>query len=282
MKEGYALYYRGKKIDTFALAINQMLEFAGLPTADFIDCVGCRSFGYRFSGNVREWFRPAVTPEKAVLRIAEEFEIPFKCVKAKVVNREKELQSGAVLGPLRQGIAVQGIQEYYYMGEGVYLFVKEAEEGRYQIFDPRGFPGLLVSLEDLGRLIGGEECHMFFCEQAVRHMRVPDRQRIVKAGMELHERIADKENLEAENAVSCLTGGLGEQLSYKYAVQNFLLQTDEIFRLISEENMLDARTKRTYVQMKQKFYDISENGGMKELPVMLREIWRLLKNGTGF
>lgn len=281
MKEGYVLYYKGKTIDTFELAISQMLECWGISAVRFIDCVGCRSFGYHFEGDVSEWFRPMIDLEKAVLRVARKFEIPLICVKTVVTDRQEEMRSGVVLGPLREGIAVQGIRDYYYKGDGVYLFVRKMEGSQYQIFDPRGFPGMLVSEDVLCRMTEeGKDCFMIFLTHGVDKIKEVEPAQILKAGLEFHKSIAEKENREALAAVSCLTGGHGEQISCEYGIQNFILHMDEIFRLVSECRMLPRKTEYSYMHMKQMLYDISRNGKIRELPIMLKEIWGLLENET--
>ena len=96
------MFYFGKYIDTFESAFRQMLSYHGVGSLEHIDCIGKRCFGFLIGGNVRDWFRPAVSIRMAIELISEKTGLDLFVAEEKTDPEAvlEILQKGAVMGPV--------------------------------------------------------------------------------------------------------------------------------------------------------------------------------------
>lgn len=266
------MYYSGKKLDTFAYAMQQLLEFNGETSVKHLDCASLRCFGFAVRGEVKKWFCPFLTVEEAVRNLSQHTGIPFYCKK---ISSVEELGECSVIGPVDQGIAVPRLQNYYYRGEGSYLFAVRAGD-EFEVYDPQGFFGLRMEYGQLERIVDVSGSYSIWKEGYWEKDKNWDDTSILRSGLEFHEKIWEEEKAEMKRAFQGYRKGVGNQISLQYGLQNLLLQIDQVFILALECGALSMKYEEEYMRLKQVVYEIAESEEVRRLPKILEHIWKCL------
>lgn len=274
------MFYIGKTIDTFCPALNQLMEYEGLPKISSPDCVSLRAFGFCADGGAEEWFRPLIDTESAVGKLGEAAEVPFSTIHLRKELCTMELPETFVFGPVKDGIAAPAVSDRYYRGGGRYLFARRREK-KYEVFDPWGFPGLRMTQEELLSLDDHQsDCCIIYLRERSGHRKHISRElsceTILKRGVEYHKAIGDFEERNITGAVGRYTGSQSERIALRYGILNVIQMLDKVFLLVEKCGHQDI--KMEYDKKKQWLFRIAESGNIGELPGILTCIWRSLEN----
>lgn len=267
------MYYVGKYLDTFESAFSQLLACAGRSQTSFIDCLSLRCFGVRTEDAVRTWFRPFISAIGALSALSEALGVE---VCYKVIHSAAEIPDeccGMVIGPLKGGVAVLELCDYYYHGAGRYVFVQKSSEGAFMVFDPHGFAGLSLLNGQMDELLGGSEpiCAWLSSGEVSVTMNTPED--ILLRGLNYHHSIAGEEARLVERACGNYLGGVQNGLSLQYGIQALLQQLDKVFTLAAR---CGWNVEKDYLNAKQLLYVCGMNRTVSGLPEAIRCIWGIL------
>lgn len=272
------MYYTGKMIDLFEMAMIQLLESAGYPVIKHIDCISRRCFGYEVGGVVKNWFSPTVKMSKAIMYIAEETGVKINCTKAETAEDIAKMcdeYRTVLIGPVKGGVAAPLMKDYYYNGASRYLIISGMESGGYSVSDPQGIPELYIAESDIENFI--EDTYTVFIN-GKGEVRQPDARYILRQGLEYHEKIQDRERSELIRAAGMYCGGRGQQISLAYAVMNLALQLDKVFWLTDDAGILNKTMIQEYIMLKQQLYQSGQQEEPERISEIVENVWRLLKN----
>lgn len=273
------MYYAGKMLDLFESAMNQMLENAGIGKVNYLDCISRRSFGFTAGIEEKERFCPYIALEEAASHLSLELGIKLVCRKIMSIGEIPRCEKPMVLGPLKEGVAVKGIREYYYNGKCHYIFVEKIEGERFRAFDPRGIPGLYVPKEKMTGIIAMSKPYIIYLEDFRKNCREPESSHIFKEGIKYHNRIKRNESEEIKNIIQMYKKGRGNSLSLQYGILNACLQIDKNFLLAEECGKISETVERKYYICKQSLYKAVQNEKIETIPEIWNRIWELLEYG---
>lgn len=268
--------YYGKTIDTFEGAVLQLLEYNGVRKLRNLDCISLRAFGfYADDAQIRK-LRPFIDTEKAVKALRQVADIPVEVFPMDEEKMPGKLPEAFVLGPVKEGIAAASIGEYYYQGDGRYLFAHRVKS-RYEVFDPYGFPGLWMTYEEMLPVVEyGKSCCIYFekfgdddKEGSMRHL---DPAVLLRRGLMYHEAISGIEKKNIEAACSEYVDSQSNRIALQYGVLNMIQMFDKVSSLAGE--FMQGRGQAEYVRRKQQLYHMARIGKIQEFPEMLSYIWR--------
>lgn len=274
------MYYAGKRLDTFEMALNQLLEYRCGRMLTYLDCVSLRCFGYAVNGSVKEWFRPWLCLDEAVKNLADETGLSLRCRKAETLEEMLEYaEKGVVIGPVARGMAVADIREYYYGGCAHFLFVAAEGGDAYRLFDPMGLPDLLIMKNNL--LNEGADwstIEFVYLADETNITWEPDEGGIYKNGLRFHGAIREMEKDSLTEAVACYEDSRANRIALQYGVMNFLGQTEKVMAVAEAAGCLGRNQIEALRRVRHSLYEISRRGGVRELPMVLNEFWELLEN----
>lgn len=269
--------YNGKHIDTFELAMRQLFEFEWGWYPANIDSMGLRCFGFSLEGEIGEWFRPMVSVQTAVQHISDLLGVPLECGKIDRIEEISGRAQSVVLGPVETGLAVAELRNYYYKG-GHYLFVHEKGNGQYEVFDPQGMPGLVVTKCDIDGMLRDRGTLAVFTGKDVRRCKEPDGRKLLAHGME-YRRIVERDEAEImEKAVLRYRKERGNGITLRYGIFNLLLQLDKVFFLADSSGFLRDGGLKKYLACKHEMYRMGECESVSGIPDIYKGIWRILEH----
>ncbi len=279
------MLYFGKYIDTFEYAVRQMLSYDGIDSPEHIDCIGKRCFGFLMGEDVRDWFRPAVSVGAAVESISEKTGLGL-CTAEETADPEaglEILQKGAVMGPVRKGIAVPEARHLYYHGDAHYLFVEGKEGGGYQVTDPEGFPSVPADRKLLLEILVLDRPSIIYTDsKKTKTCKGIDYDAVLKEGLAFHDRFQKDTEDIMQRAVSRYKDTAGNRLALQYGLMNCVLQINKIFRLAEICGYMDRETHDLYRERLDALYHINRDRGVQELPKLISEIWELPRRSVKF
>lgn len=266
------MHYHGKTVDTFEPAIFQLMEWERITGMGSPDCISLRAFGFCADGGKDRWFRPFISTAEAVQSLRKVTDVPLKILYLRPEElQSEELPEAFVLGALNKGIAPLGVREYYYSGEGRYLFVRR-KKGRYEVFDPCGFPGLWMKKEEFSALFGDDNVGCIYIEKNGKKAAIQlDSAMLLERGLKYHESIRVLEEQSILAACLGYKDTVGGRIAFRWGVVGMIQMFDKVFALAEK---CGYNSQIEYVSMKQHFYRLAESGKSKELPGMLTCLWR--------
>lgn len=274
------MFYFGKYIDTFESAFRQMLSYHGVGSLEHIDCIGKRCFGFLIGGNVRDWFRPAVSIRMAIELISEKTGLDLFVAEEKTDPEAvlEILQKGAVMGPVRKGIAVTEVRHLYYHGDAHYLFVAEEEGKGFQMTDPEGYPAIPIDRKLLLEILSLDRPSILYINaEKPKIYKEIDYDMILKEGLAFHDSFQKNTEHMIQTAVSQYEDTAGNRLALQYGLMNYVLQINKSFRLAEFCGYMDKEMRNIYQEQLDAVYCINRDRNVQELPKLVREIWELLK-----
>lgn len=276
-----ALYYSGKFLDTFEMALSQLLESLGAPQIPFADCASLRSFGFRAEGAVKTWFQPYVTLPAALDALSKAVGAVFCC---EAIGSPEDLfrnEQSVLLGPVTAGGAVTEARDYYYHGYGTYLFVRPISADKLEVFDPHGFPGLCLPKAFLNTALQQGSPFRIWAKDVPRFSPPADLSSLLECGLRFHRDIRVQEHRSIERACSQYRPSRENELSLQYGMMNLLLQMDKNFRLAASCGRLSPQAEHQYILEKQRLYRLRDRESLSALPGVIENIWSILENGQG-
>lgn len=273
------MFYAGKRLDQFEPAFLQMLAYEGIEPIDYLDCISKRSFGFAADVQEKERFSPFITLKEAISYLSLELNLQLKYKKIKSIDEIPQNAKAMVLGPLKEGIAVKGIQNYYYDGKCCYIFAKQAEHGQFRVFDPQGIPELAVSKETMANIISQSTPYSIFLQNSGNNFKKPTKKHIFQEGMKYHNLIKSRESEGLVHMADRYQKGHGNAITLQYGIINACLQIDKNFLLSEECQMLAKEAEKEYFICKRELYKAVQKEKLQNVPQIWNRIWELLEYG---
>lgn len=270
------MYYSGKYIDTFELAFSQMIDCRNLLHVPYVDCSSLRCFGFSMGDDVREWFRPMNSLPDAIHALVEATGLTLYWKEITCIDELPNEVEMFILGPLKSGITAPELRDYYYWGEGRYLFIRGITDDAFEIFDPNGFAGLHLKRTQFRQIIQSQRMYCIWIVGDVRMGTPLDNQGILTRGFQYHEQICGLEYKEFYYASQKELAGRNSVIGMQYGVRNLLLQLDKVARLSDEVNKWDSKKNLQYLNAKQHLYRMGMQGNISVLPTLMKEMWSVL------
>lgn len=265
------MYYIGKQYDTFSPAIAQMLSYRRFPPCDWIGCASLRCFGFHTNGSADSWFRPFVPLPEALRALSDALRTDLTVRKVASLSELPEFCDEFVAGPLKSGLAVPGIWEYYYRGGEHFLFCIRSGDDM-TVYDPLGTAGMRVTTSTLERTLFPAWC--VWIEQGVRKAEpYATPTEILRRGKRYHREIAGQERRELAQACAAYQPGRGNGLSLRCGLVNLTLHFEQAFRLAER---CGWKQGEEYREAKQRVYACYNGGVVDGLPDAVERLWDLL------
>lgn len=265
------MMFTGKHGDTFEMAFAQLLACANQKKNPWVDCAALRCFGFRADGGMEVWFQPLISLPDAAAALSEALAVKLHCERVKEPFRVPE--NSFMLGPLTDGIAVPELRDSYYHGNGRFLLVKKTQAEQVEVFDPRGFDGLLLPYGELERRLPlqGAFC-LWLC--GVDESRVSaGPEELLYRGLEYHDNVTSEELCELERVRSNYVANSRNEIALRYGILNMVQQLDKVFSLAEA---CGWKTSEQYREEKQALFACGFEGDVSELPETVSRIWRIL------
>lgn len=265
------MYYIGKYFDTFEPAFGQMLSAGHCAPISFIDCLCLRCFGFRTEGTVESWFQPYVSLPDATAAFSAAAGLRMECREIRSLNQIPGGCDEVLLGPVDEGITAPEIRSSYYRA-GTYFFIRRHSAPEWEVYDPRGWPGLTLPQKILDRLI---RPHGTFCVWlAGPGLGMPTAPGdILTRGLAYHRQIAEDERRQLVCACDGYESGRKSDLSLRYAVLNLLQQMDKVFVLAAA---CGKDVEAQYLKEKQAVFSIGSPPDTLVLQEAILNMWRIL------
>ena len=263
------MFYMGKQYDTFGPAVVQMLLHYRLTPALLPDCASLRSFGFHAEGPVEKWFCPFVSLTDSTENLSKSLGIGFVCQQ---ISSFTDLPSDCrcvMLGPLKKGLAVSDIWEYYYEGDGRFL-VCVMIDNKVQVYDPCGVAGMTVRYNRLAQIVF--PCFAIWLDWSIPSS-ILEPSELLFRGIQYHRKIAIREMDELTQACASYVPDRKSGMSLRCGLINMILHLDQVFRLASECGMT---VERGYQEEKQRLYACYQNCTTDGLAEAVEKIWMLL------
>lgn len=273
--------YSGKTFDTFEPAMNQMLNFYGLPMFAHMDCAALRCFGFSADPSLKKWFRPRVSLPIAVAALSEAIGISLSCRALSPAEIGKKLLGYCgVIGPLEKGIAAPDIRQYYFNGDGRFLTVQSLPDETFAVYDPIGIPDIILDLPELMQLL--KEGAFYIAP--VLNVRSTDistgntmsKPEILRRGLKFHEKIRAMEAADLSRVSAAYRPGRHNGVALSYCVINLALQLDKVFLLANSCAVPPGQLKVSYFMQKQELYRSAERENAFGIVDALRQLWEIL------
>lgn len=153
------MWYYGKRMDTFAYAMNMMFVHARIGKIPYLDSIAKRNFAMCCHGQPVCWFRPCITSEGAVQELNRTLFHGCQVVRCmegielEMSDIRQIIRSGCVIGPLVQEPAIRHLKYKMYRGAEHYIMVSEDNRGMIEASDPLGTPVWFLSEEECGTIL---------------------------------------------------------------------------------------------------------------------------------
>lgn len=271
------MYYSGKFFDVFEMAFSQMLEYYNFPQVPHIDCIGLRCFGFCMGNAIEEWFQPMISLPEALSALSVETKLELHSKKITCVDEFPDAD-GFILGPVKNGLTAPEARDYYYHGNGRYLFVRKSGNNEWEIFDPNGFAGLYIQKNRWDQLF----TRATFCiwmNYRVKPVPVKNQSNILIRGLQYHDGIKKREYEDLRHACDTYIPGRKNALCLQYGLRNLILQMDKVFWLTASLDGLEPWQEFEYLAKKQALYTMSRQEEVFALPELVEEMWGILRNG---
>lgn len=270
------MYYSGKKMDLFEMSVQQMLEDIYGFSVENLDCMGGRCFGFRMGETIRDWFIPRVDMKEAVNAINDVSGLRLKCRLCRKSDEHNTLANMSVIGPLEDGFAVPEMKNYYYNGQGCFIYVRVCDDEYIKVFDPQGLPGIKVKKKELLDKLSTVDVYEIYHDTLPLYYKIPDKLQLLTRGLFFHKKIEREERRNIDIAVQKYVSNMKNKIALQYAIKNLIIQMDKVFILASESEIIDMNAEKQYGIYKQQIYEIGQNEAVWKIPEILSRIWRLL------
>lgn len=267
--------FTGKHGDTFEAAFTQLLVCIGRTHIPWIDCAGLRCFGFQADGSMETWFQPYGSLPDTVAALSDALAVKLHSQREQAGKgfRFPNGCDAVLIGPLLDGAAVSELQDSYYHGNGRFLVVKKASEEQVEIFDPRGFDGLLVPYDKLELPVSAQGAFSLWLSACESPRMVLSPEELLRRGLAYHDSIAGEELCSLERACGRYTANARNELTLRYGVLNMLQQLDKVFSLAET---CGWKTALSYREKKQALFTCGLTGNVFNLPEAVIRIWRIL------
>ncbi len=270
------MYYRGKQFDAFENAIHQLTEYHNCEPIAHLNCMSRRNFGYVIKGQIGEWFRSYLQVQQAIANLRLDYEIPLYCKSFE--NIEQIGIEGVVLGPVSKGTAVPELRSHYYQGAEKYLFVTRKRCDAYNVSDPAGMPGLLLTGDELLSLLGSTDICMICLLDNRGTGKQQDLVRIYRKGLSFHRNVEQQEYEGLRQSCGQFSEGIASRIALQCGVMNGLMKLDQIVLLADESKLWSKFMHQKYILYKNQLLRTAQNGDVGKIPGIWIKIWELLEH----
>lgn len=271
------MYYFGKRFDTFDMTMGKLLAGTRSVPIKYIDCISLRCFGFQMGETVREWFGPIQGMEDAVNSLAEALGIRIGCHLYEETSELRIPSGGMVMGPMKEGVSVPEVRNYYYNGRGHFLIVYQEGEGKCRVTDPYGIPDIIMEKETIQVLVGKSIPYIIYVKDVEYVKTSQNIKDFYRNGMNFHYNIRDKERENIERAVGRYQKNKGNHIGLQCAVMNLLMQLDKVFALAKDSDFTNERLSYEYRKYKQTLYQMAQQENVDYMPEIITEMWKLFE-----
>lgn len=278
------MWYYGKRMDTYAHAINMLFLNAGLEKVPYLNCITKRNFALCCSGKVDGWFKTCVSARKASQEInrylfPEKYQI--KCIEGvhfSMDSMQELTVYGCVVGPLSQEPAIGHLKYRIYRGAEHYVYLKISRDGRIMVSDPLGTPVWFPDEREFENMIKNHGVFLTWLkkQESLKNYSVFDWKEVLKAGFDYHKLLKQRKNGTAGYFWSDnYSRSSSEHTGLHLALNHYILQTSEVAELL--EQVMGKTIGRDKISgLFQKIYRIKYTQEVEKLSDLDRQIWELL------
>ncbi|MGF0032205.1 hypothetical protein ACQRBN_04475 [Bariatricus sp. SGI.154] len=235
------MWYYGKRMDTFAYALNMMFVHAGIGKIPYLDCIAKRNFAMCCQGQPVGWFKPCITGEGAVQELNQHIfhdHQVVRCMEGIKLDKggmRQMIRGGCVIGPLVQEPAIRHLKYKMYRGAEHYIVMSEDSRGRIEVSDPLGTPIWFVDDEECISMLQAPGVSIIWLDPAESDVYGEiDWYEVVRQGFEYHWRCARREeSTEQFRYVEHYSGNSSAHLGLHMALNCYVLRLGEVVDLLN-------------------------------------------------
>ena len=276
------MFYCGKTLDSFEPALRQTMRFYFNYEFPYIDCAALRCFGFSAGSEIESLFAPIIDLPSGIAAFSQTFQIPMAC---QVVGSEKDILSlpstGYLLGPMRCGVTAPDLRERYYIGAQRFWAVRQHSDHYVEVFDPMGFPGAKVEINDVVRWLSPSGSFAVFPESRSGGspfvaLQSGGEGALLKKGLNFHRSRRKIETTQMEHACDNYCFSRSHGLSLRFAGVNLGLQLDKAYRLANSCALPPRQMEKHYWSQKQKLYRGAEGENLRMVVHSMQKLWEIL------
>lgn len=272
--------YCGKSLDGFAYAFSSLLRTNGAD-ADLLpglDCLSFRSFAFSGGGAVKDWFRPAAEWRFYLPVLAGN----LGCADALEVWSSQDVppdvfQAWTMVGETSYPGRRVTARDKFYSGTPPFFLCRRAP-GRHgvMICDPMGAPCGLAGEDELRAALRRSDGFL-------ASFREPPAICVASAGTVLDRALAWRRDcgqvITAKDFpfAELYRGGAREEISLRYGLMNFHVQTDKTIRFFSNAGLLSASVSGRLMRMLPELSDVWKSSRFELLYQLDETLWTALE-----
>lgn len=230
------MWYYGKKEDTYAPAVNMLLNWAGVEKQDFIDCISGRSFSLYNGKQVHQWFKPRISCQEAIARLDSElFENRgiLRCKRSREEDIKEVLENQEIymIGPLQENVVIPHLKHKMYQGAEHYIVVSRESGDKIIIDDPLGTPMWVANLKDLTELLVQKTFYITWIsgKKAAPGRERPNWRNVLRSGFDYHKRYSVmRDSTEQFRYSQNYPGNSTAHIGLQMALNRYIVELREI------------------------------------------------------
>ena len=276
------LFYCGKTLDSFEPALRQTMRFYFNYEFPYIDCAALRCFGFTAGLEIKSLFAPIIDLPAGIAAFSQTFQVSMAC---QAVEDKEDILSlpsmGYMLGPIRRGVTAPDLRDRYYTGAQRFLAVRQHSARYVEVFDPMGFPGAKVEIDDVVRWLSPDGSFAVFPESRSGGspfvaLQPGDEGALLKKGLNFHRSRRKIETTQMEHACENYCSCRSHGLSIRFAGVNLGLQLDKAYRLANSCALPSRQIEKHYWLQKQKLYRGTEDENLRMVVYSMQKLWEIL------
>lgn len=262
-----------KSIDSFESSVKTLLERNHFPSLTHIDALTLRCFAFAKDGAVEDWFRPAVSCEAAIQRLAQLMRTEGSWTIHRYQSGQALPEGLCMVGPVREAILLPDLRHHYYHGDAGYFCY---DRQPHQVISVCDFSGMPMMPADEDRLRNILERNMPFLI-GLKPLKKPeaftcswDNRRLLAEGLRFHKAFRE---LKTTDIPACSKGGR-QYISLQYALINYGIQLRKMVGFVEAaigmDECIQARIHSLWMQLQQ----IRMNAAVEILAEWEENLWK--------
>lgn len=236
--------YMGKCLDSFSYAFSALLELYGIKIEEFpdFDILSFRSFMFKYSQNVAEWFTPSIAWPiymPMLMNNIRSIDSIIVCSAEDYLRCKHCFKEWVLIGETINPVQMKSVQNQFYTGSPSFFLCKHMEDNKYMICDPLGDPCSIIEEENLFLSMQYSEGFTAYIEAPVNLNVLPAEVILKKAIIWRNQNQMFNIAKHAEECNYIYQGKTKEKIALKYGLMNYQIQTEKNLNYLLNVGMID-------------------------------------------
>ena len=269
--------YVGKSIDTFEDVWNMWMKCAGVLQYTNAEVLSFRCFAFSYDGDVRRWFSPIQTIDKAIVELCINLGIEKMCSIIPAVEWSKqmpELKWPVLLTDVYLDIQGASAREKFYSGNSSFSLLFMHHNKKQMFCSSSGIPFMEISKEQVKESLSKSNGFVIVRNMPLKIQMSSAREILYKGIQWRKSVIYDEYNLEQlclENFRKVQNRKV--QLSLQYGLMNYQIQLSKIVRFCAQELKISNCIIEKLNHILLKIFQVNRSCIYEEIMQIEKEFW---------